>query len=413
MSRRAAFALALALLGCGSPVAPSRLVAPVGVATPSVVRPKDLPALPATMRSPAGFVHPGILVNRDMLLFVRERIAAAEEPWTSALRHAEQSAYNASDFTPRPREVVLCGPYSNPNQGCSDELRDAVAAYTQALLWAYTGDRSHAQRAIRILNAWSALLRDHVGSNAALQAAWAAQVFTRAAEIIRYSDAGWSAQEVQRFAELLQGTYLPEITRVRNGNWETSMTEAALNIAIFNDDRPGFERALARWRARTPAYVYSEKDGSQPLLPPGETRTRDTLWHGQTYFFDGVSQETCRDLHHAQYGLAGIINAAETAYLQGVDLYAEEATRLRAGLELHARLLNGEPVPPYLCGGSLNRSSPDPMWEIALNHFVNRRGEQLLQSERLARAIRPTDVDHHMCWETLTHAGVGDGKRAP
>ena len=35
----------------------------------------------------------------------------------------------------------------------------------------------------------------------------------------------------------------------------------------------------------------------------------------------GICQETCRDLGHTQLGIAGMINGAETAFIQGVDLY--------------------------------------------------------------------------------------------
>ncbi len=34
-----------------------------------------------------------------------------------------------------------------------------------------------------------------------------------------------------------------------------------------------------------------------------------------------VAQETCRDMGHTQLGVAGMFDAAETAWLQGVNLY--------------------------------------------------------------------------------------------
>jgi hypothetical protein len=164
------------------------------------------------------------------------------------------------------------------------------------------------------------------------------------------------------------------------------------------------------WRERTPAYAYLKSDGDMPVPPPRGNKTGSALigfWYGQSTFSDGLAQETCRDLSHVQYGFAGIINAAETALLQGVDLYAEESERLRAMLEFHAKYVNGASVPSSLCGGSLTDNRADPMWEIALNHFVTRRGGSLPETQKLVSAIRPTGVDHHMAWETLTHAGLG------
>ena len=39
------------------------------------------------------------------------------------------------------------------------------------------------------------------------------------------------------------------------------MIEAALDIGVFLDDRVVFDRAVARWRRRVPAYFYLASDG--------------------------------------------------------------------------------------------------------------------------------------------------------
>ena len=383
--------------------------------------PVEAPFVGGTSRAGAGgpagaaFVHPGILVNHAMLEFVKAEIAAGAEPWKSALAQAQASNFGRLSYAAHPRAVVDCGSGSLPDNGCSDEKNDALAAYTHALLWAYTGDEANARKAIAIMNAWSAVLTDHSNTNAPLQSAWVAEVFPRAAEIIRYTHAGWPSDEVARFGKLLNDVYLPQVVNgsAANGNWETSMIEATLNIGVFNDDRKTFEQGLRMWRERTPAYLYISKDGATPVTPPRGDKTGVALtkyWYGQSIMMDGLSQETCRDLHHVQYGLAGIINSAETAHVQGVDLYAEEAERLRAGLEFHAKYLNGASVPPTLCAGALTDADASPMWEIALNHFVTRRGNALPETQKLALKLRPTGADHQMGWETLTHAAVGDGQ---
>src|SRR5262249_48334276 len=130
------------------------------------------------------------------------------------------------------------------------------------------------------------------------------------------------------------------------------------------------------------------------------------FWYNQSTFMDGLCQETCRDLGHVQYGLAAMINAAETARIQGVDLYGAESKRIVAGLEFHAKFLNGAAVPANLCNGSLNAVSPDPMWEVAYDEYAGRRMASLPQVQMLIGRIRPTAVDHHMDWESLTHAMV-------
>jgi hypothetical protein len=130
-------------------------------------------------------------------------------------------------------------------------------------------------------------------------------------------------------------------------------------------------------------------------------------WYGLTTFMDGVAQETCRDLGHTQYGIASTMFIAETAFIQGVDLYKDESRRLTAALEFHAQFLNGAPVPAWLCGGKLNSVTPYPTWEIGFNHYANRLGMPLPQAKMLVAKIRPTAGNHHMAWESMTHAEVG------
>jgi hypothetical protein len=358
---------------------------------------------------PEGFVHPGILVNEAMLAFVKGKIDANAQPWKGAFDHADSSWFADLGYTPHPRETVECGSYSNPDIGCSDEKNDCVAAYTHALLWYHTGDEAHAEKAIEIMNAWSYTIRSHTNSNAPLQSAWVAEVFPRAAEIIRYTYSGWSEDDIEQFETMLTDVYLPQVIdgSGSNGNWELSMIEAAMNIGVFTDDQEVFDKAVAMWRERVPAYIYMTSDGPNPVPSP----RGDAWWYGANQYIDGLSQETCRDMGHVEYGFAAMINAAETARIQGVDLYGEEQDRIRHGLGLHAAILNGQNY-GYLCpDGYIKDANPDSdnhgMWEIGFNHYSTTLGYAMTQTEALTLSIRPTGASHHMVWETLTHGDIG------
>ncbi|MBX6723744.1 MAG: alginate lyase family protein, partial [Dactylosporangium sp.] len=298
--------------------------------------------------------------------------------------------------------VVECGYYSNPNHGCDEEEGDAVAAYTHALLWYLTQREDHARKAIEIINAWSAVLQGHTGGNAPLQAGWSGAMMVRAAELIRYTYGGWPEAEVERAAAMFRDVYLPQ---VRNGaprsegNWDFITLDAAISIAVFLDDRALFDHVVERWRGRLPAYVYLSSDGPQPVRPPSGS----VSWHGQTTFVDGLAQETCRDLGHTAWGLEAMAQIAETAWIQDVDLYAEAQARLVAALEFHAGFALGEPVPDWLCGGTLKaRFSPIP--EIAFKHYHNRLGIEMPKTQRLLEEQRPQSATHFYAWGTLTHA---------
>src|SRR5882672_7632960 len=73
-----------------------------------------VPAVPASA-APATFTHPGVLVSRAQLDFVRDRVNANAQPWRDAYNQMIASQYASLSRTPTPRAVVECGPFSNPN----------------------------------------------------------------------------------------------------------------------------------------------------------------------------------------------------------------------------------------------------------------------------------------------------------
>jgi hypothetical protein len=352
------------------------------------------------------FLHPGVLVNRTQLEEIKRRVAAGIEPQKSAFAQLLASPYGALDYRPRARATVECGSYSRPDLGCKDEQRDSEAAYAQALLWSVTGNPVYAENAIRIMNDWSGTLTGgHINSNGPIQAAWCAEVWPRAAEIIRYTYGGWAPADLARFQTMLRTQYLPSLLGgdCENGNKELSMSEAIINIGVFNDDRATFNRGLAMWRGRTPAYIYLKTDGPKPVQPPG---CGVAIWGNKgntTPLVDGLLQESVRDPQHANLAFSAMVNAAETARQQGVDLYGEESRRIQAALEFQARYLppNSEAPPPFVV------LSLQPTWEIAYNHYHNRLGQALPKMTAVIPTNRPTGVNHQMDWETLTHGEMG------
>ncbi len=384
--------------------------------------------------SNGAFQHPGVLVNGAQLAFLKAKLAAGAEPWKSALAAAKVGqrssdfagypAFASLSYVPHPVPNICCGSVSKPDVGCKAEQFDASAAYTTALIWALTGDDAYAKQALAIMNAYSAVMPKHVAptemctgadgtsglsSNTVVQSGWVGSIFPRAGELMRgYS--GWPAADLEKFKTMLRTAYLPNLQKEPpdNGNWELSVADALVQLGVFLDDEATFTRGLSFWRKRVPGYIYSKADGSMPIKIAGAN------WNASTYF-DGLCQETCRDLHHPQLGFAAMINAAETARIQGVDLYSEQEPRIIAGLEVEAGYLlqasaNQALTPNPGCSTAFpnpDQHSPAPMWEIAFNEYANRLKQPLPNTAALIAKLRPTSVDHHMDWETLTHAEVG------
>lgn len=168
---------AVAVIGAAA-LAVASIAAPAAGAAP-------LPTTTAVKAAPATFTHPGVLVGKGQLDFVRSKVNAGAQPWKRAYDQMMAHSLASLSRTPKPRAVVECGSYSNPNNGCTDERQDALAAYTLALAWYITQDSRYARKSIEIMDAWSAVIKDHTNTNAPLQTGWAGSSWPRAAEIIR------------------------------------------------------------------------------------------------------------------------------------------------------------------------------------------------------------------------------------
>ncbi|MVU79893.1 hypothetical protein GPX89_21945 [Nocardia sp. ET3-3] len=365
------------------------------------------PAAAPIHAAPLLFAHPGVLVSREQLDFAKQQVAAGNQPWKGAFDQLVASPYAALDHVPVPRAVVDCGSYSKPDNGCTDERKDAVSAYTDALAWYLTGDGRYADKAIEIMDAWSGTITDHTNSNAPLQSGWAASIWTRAAEIVRYT---YNWPGAGRFGDMLRNVYLPKVINgsQSNGNWELTMLEATLGIAVYTEDRPTYDKAVGMYLDRVPAYVYLSSDGPMPKISArSNLRTPEAIikyWQNQSVFVDGLAQETCRDFEHTGYGLSAIAHIAETSRIQHEDLYPQVGDRLRAAFEFHARYQLGEPLPADICGGKFDKKL-GPITEVALNALHNRMGQDLPETQQLTDQIRPEGVLMFSLWETLTHAG--------
>ncbi|WP_107482048.1 alginate lyase family protein [Streptomyces sp. JHA26] len=393
--------------------ATAALVAAGVLAQPAAQHAEAAPGAPAAPETPAAapaaFVHPGVTVSRGQLDFVRAEVDAGAQPWKTAFDRMMASKYADLNRTPKPRAVVECGSYSHPNLGCTDEREDAIAAYTQALAWYVTRDERYAKKSIQLMDAWSAVIRDHTNSNAPLQTGWAGSSWAKAAEIVRHTyGGGWSGSG--RFAGMLRDVYLPEIINGShsNGNWELTMMEAAVGISVFLEDRASYDKAMAKFRTRAAAYVYLESDGPLPKTVPAQNLdTRDkivTYWQGQSTFVTGLTQETCRDFTHTGYGVSSLSHIAETSRIQGQDLYGTDVgERLRHALGFQAKYEQGAAVPSWLCKGSLHLGL-GPVTEVGYNALHNRLGHAMTNTQALTERTRPSGTNNlFVAWETLTH----------
>jgi len=350
------------------------------------------------------FVHPGALDSRGELDFVKAQIQANAQPWKAEFDRLLASSY--ATRTPHGSTIISVG-----NGGDETTSRDdAIAAYTQALLWYHSGNATYANRAIAILNSWTNLQSiTATDDQKRLQAGWIGAVFAPAAEIMRgYS--GWTTNDIANLQAMFRRAFYPQLNTMStwNGNVDLTQIDAMMAIAVFNEDKTEFNAGLSRLAIRIPSYIYLSSAGTPPPIA-GDGGNVQSFWSNPTLWTNGLTQETCRDNgHHAQFALGSAIHAAETAWHQGVDVYTPNTQRFTAALELMAsQFLTGS----MLGTAANNTPSPDRFdtWEVGYTHYHNRAGLTMTNTGQLiVNQIRPnaSRADWNLVYETLTHANL-------
>jgi hypothetical protein len=405
----------------------------------------------------------------------RKHLFAGDKPWTTIFQqlvsspYVEREAPDFSGFAPADAAdplsqrcsldspagcMTYCGSFSVPDIGCTDARLDARAVYAQALMYWYTGNAGYAQRAIEILNAYAKHFRGNAGSNGPLMTAWIGETMLRGAEILRYTyvpDEGDEAFDVTAFSRMLRVAAVPTLTNFDygpyNGNWKLSAADSLMNTAVFLDDRALYDQALRMWREAVPAYIYVSEDGYLPNAPvnaAGQYQTAadlSCLWLANhkgacqtkpktdpdARFQNGQAQESCRDFGHTALGLGAMINAAETASIQGDDLYGEQRHRIMSGVLYAAQVsltYEKEGWPRGFCAGatgmSTNLALANLGADVAYNAYAVRRGlafgtikipgysasypdKDPLSTFIAARRTTSNPVGDVSAWESLTH----------
>ena len=333
----------------------------------------------------AHFAHPGLLHSHADLERMRLRVTAGQEPWKSGFETFRIDRFSRPDWRLNgPQKTVTRSPLDSP--GNDQMVQDGNAAYQNALMWCLTGNEAHAQKAVEILNAWSATLTKMDGRDVQLSAGLNGFKFVNAAELMRHSYPSWRPEDIARCEQMFTGVIYPPLKDFAlhaNGNWDAACIQTILAIGIFCDDRALVDRAVQYFRngkgnGRVTHYVINET---------------------------GQCQESGRDQQHTQLGLALLAAACEIAWHQGIDLYGEASNRLLKGFEYTARYNLGFDVPfephvdttgkyrhKHISGEG--RNNLRPVYEMVWNHYQNRRGIEAPFTRQAADIIRPEGAAH-------------------
>jgi regulation of enolase protein 1 (concanavalin A-like superfamily) len=349
----------------------------------------------ATQTANAQYVHPGGLHTLADLNRMKTQVAAGAHPWIDD--------WNLLIADPLAQNTVTSGARANMGANRQRADQDAHAAYLNAIRWYISGDTSHADAAVRILNAWAAAVSQVPTAPApdvyGLQAI-PIQDFALAAEVLRLYP-GWAAADITAFKNMFTNYFYPAVNEFltnHNGycisyywaNWDAANIGALIAMGVFNDNTAWFNQGVD---------YYETGPGNGAIM-----HAVYYLWPGNL----GQWNEAGRDQEHDQLGIGLLGYAAQTAWNQGVDLYGFAGNRLLAGAEYTARYNAAKGVPYktynectgvqqyWISTNGRGRLDDRPVWELIYNHYGVLLGLNTSNSKAMAELMRPEhgSIDH-------------------
>ncbi|KAK4701128.1 hypothetical protein P7C70_g5109, partial [Phenoliferia sp. Uapishka_3] len=327
-----------------------------------------LTALLVGASSAFAWIHPGILHTTSdlsrMQTFINKGVAGTSSPQYKTHVAMAANEYALHTYT-------MSTPVAKLTSRVAFEA-DAAAAYQNALMWKFTGIKAHATKSIEIMDAWSAKLKsvDSTYGDRQLASSLGPFIMTNAAEIIRYTNAGWSTGQIEKFATMLIDVFYPILHDTSGVQYEanvgTGNTKAIMSFGVFCENSTMYDAGL-NYYSNAPCSSLADDISST-----------------------GQSSESGRDQQHTQLGLG---NLAETCTISAnqytTDLWSLLSNRLLKGYEYTASYNLGNTVAydasfqrcdanylggPFKVISNDGRGTFRTVYEIAYAHYVVSKG---------------------------------------
>lgn len=344
----------------------------------------------ALCASAQGFIHPGILHTQADFDRVKEKLAAKEEPWTSAFEQLMTSPHVDLNWNPSPtRKIIRGGGNREEPEGDNYGVayRDAATAYQCALVWRITGDEAYARKSVQILNAWARVCKAVTGnSNSNLAAGLYGYEFANAGELMRDYE-GWNRTDFKAFQTWMMNVFANKSFIFLDGrkapgedhywsNWGLCNVMCVLSVAILCDD-------VYLYNAGYEFYKYKEDHDYAESL-------KRLIWRNfederGPFGYLGQMQESNRDQGHATMAAILASDVCAVGRNQGEDAYMQQNDLIAGGFEYVAAYNAGVddlPNVPYVGSthgtfvgmGAGGRGNGRPGWPRIVNYYENVRG---------------------------------------
>jgi hypothetical protein len=331
------------------------------------------------------FSHPGILHTEKKMETMRYLIEKKTEPaYGSFLLLKEHPCAQSGYKMQGPFRIISRdGAFACTK---SKMESDFSAAYLNSLMWILTGDKAHAWKSLKILTAYADSLQMIPKTNdAPLLAGLEGFKIIYSLEILKHTFPDASQEKIGKIEQMFRSYFIPIIETFyatppyTNGNWGPVVSKTYMAAGIYFDDRKMYDRAKD-------FYLHAHDNGAIGNYIDGET---------------GQTQESGRDQGHPQLALGAMATVCELAWQQGDDLYSALGNRLLKGYEYVAGYNLGYDVPfrqwtditgkycEWTTISEKSRGAFRPIYEIAYNHFMRRKGFPMPYTLEVLKKIRP------------------------
>jgi len=373
--------------------------------------------------------HPCAMYNDDDFTRVKEAIAQGSGYVYDEFNNLKNySSYAQKSYEPTPQTQIVRGDTEGTDFTSENyvyAMRDAAAAWQQALLWKLTDDDDYAANAVDILDQWAITCKEITSNDANhyLAAGCQGYTFANAAELLRDYD-GWSDSDFETFKTWMVDVFaaknykfLTEHANQTNthywANWDFVNMASYLAIGILteDDDMVSF----------VSNYFYNGVGNGclkQLIIDTHE----DPLSTGETI---AQCQESGRDQGHATMVVAVASNLCQMAYtlclcnqeVTDLDFFSADDNIILKMCEYTALFNlkdgtdNDNSTGSYLVSVSAmpfttytdytgeietqasedSRGTIRPGWEIIYNHYVKVKGiaSGYIYSQQSAEKLRP------------------------
>ena len=336
------------------------------------------------------FVHPGLLHNTADLTRIKTAVANKFGRPYQSYQLLQSSTRSSATYN-------MAGPYQLLTRDASVTVNgvgggtikngveaDFLAAYYNALMYNITGNEAHARKSIEIIDAYAATTTGITGVDAELNGLYGFML-ANAAELMRATYAAWPVEKQQQCATMLKNVFYPVLQNFKpcsHGNWDIICMKALMAIAIYSNDTDMFNRVVTY-------FYHGEGNGSID---------------NYVLTAAGQLQESNRDQPHVMLALGSLAELAEMGIKQGIDLYSASGNAIMRGYEYTAKYNLGNTVDYQTaydyCEKNYSDYTPEaisengrgqfrPVFEIAYNHYVVRKGLQMPWTLKVMGATGP------------------------